>query len=188
MITKEKLVDLYTNQKYTDADIAKQYNLDRTSIVRLRQKFDIQPNNSLLEQSLTTVITKLESLGYHCLNLKLKDKTASCDLLVNNKIKVEVTAASNLNGDGTFKFSFTYPENKNYIESDFRIQLPNKKFKKLYRLTCDYIICIGNHNSEIFYWIVPSNDLPDTLQTLSLTPYAKKSKYKKYENAWNLLK
>lgn len=187
VITKDKLFELYKINKLTDKEIAKMYNVDRTYIVHLRKRYKIEPNNLLMMKSLEAVIQQLEHRGVAVKNLKEKDKTSTYDLLVNDKVRIEVMASSKLVCNSHFKFSFTYREELNPKESSYRIQLNNKRFRKLFRKTCDFIVFCGFNGENTLFWVIPSNELKDDLQCLSLRPYSKTSKYNKYLDAWDLI-
>lgn len=187
IITKDKLFELYKINKLTDKEIAKMYNVDRTYIVHLRKRYNIESNNSLMMKSLKAVMAQLECQGVEVKNLKEKDKTSTYDLLINDKIKIEVMASSKLMNDGRFTFSLTCKEELNITESNDRVRLNNKRFRKLFRKTCDFIVFCGFHEENAVFWIIPSNELKDDLQVLSLRPYSKTSKYNIYLNAWGLI-
>lgn len=187
IITKDKLFELYKINKLTDKEIAKMYNVDRTYIVHLRKRYNIESNNSLMMKSLKAVISQLELQGVKVKNLKEKDKTSTYDLLINDKIKIEVMSSSKLMNDGCFTFSLTCKEELNILESNDRVRLNNKRFRKLFRKTCDFIVFCGFHEENVVFWVIPSNELKDDLQVLSLRPYSKTSKYNKYLDAWDLI-
>ncbi|XKH51333.1 hypothetical protein LG275_03810 [Chryseomicrobium palamuruense] len=187
VLNQETLEDLYIQKRLTDREIAKLYELDRTSIVHRRKAYGIKTRNKIVTPSVNLVKQKLLELGYQVTNLKDTDKTAPYDLLLNGRIRVEVVAAGVTN-DNSFKFLFGSSSKRELIESEYRIQLPNGRFKKIYRKTCDFFVFCGIENSDVYYWIMPSGALPDTMQTLSLRIPPSQSKYECYADAWNLLK
>lgn len=186
VLNREILEELYIQKGLTDLEIAKQYELDRTAIVHRRKAYGIKSRNKTVTPSVNLVKEKLLELGYQVTNLKDTDKTAPYDLLLNGKIRVEVVAAGVTN-DNSFKFLFGSSAKRELIESENRIQLSNGRFKKIYRKTCDFFVFCGIENTDVYYWIMPSDELPDTMQTLSLTIPPSQSKYEPYSDAWYLL-
>lgn len=185
-ITEEILIELYSKRGLTDKKIADIYNVDRTSVAHLRKKYNI-PSNINIELSIEKVIYKLAEFGFDIDNQNEIDKTSHFDLLLDQSIKIEVMSAGAI-FDNTFRFPLTSKKENGHVESSNRIKLSNNRSRKLYRNTCDYIVCYGFYNNCDLYWIIPSNDINDTLQTISLPIDSSNSKYNRYKNAWDLIK
>lgn len=165
LITEEKLKELYSKRGLTDREISEILNVDRTCIVHLRKKYNIPTKHKTIELSVEKVIHKLTELGFTIENKNKVDKTSIYDLLLDGKIRIEIMSAT-VSYDNTFRYPLTDKADNNHVESSYRIKLSNNRSRKLYRNTCDYIICYGVHNSIDYYWIIPSNEISDTLQTI----------------------
>lgn len=181
MLNQKILDHLYTNMGWSDKEIGIFFGVDRTAVVHLRKKHCIKTRKSTGEIGEEFVIKQLENLGHQVLNLNSKDKTAPYDLLVDGQIRIDVKTAKELNN--RFTFSLTDREKVTCIESDHRIRLANKRTKKLFRKTCDYLVLVGMRGDEIVSFIVPSVDLPDSLQNITiLTNPASNNKYMIYKD------
>lgn len=185
MITKDTLLDLYIDKGMTDLEIAKFFNVDRTFIVHKRKEFGIV-KESLHEQVIPIVEQCLKKRGHIVKYLKEHNKTYNIDFLVDGEIRVKVMTSSG-SEDGRYLFTLTSQEKHKNIESINRIQLKNGRFRTLYRNICDFIIFVGVKNNDYFYWIVPSSDINDKLQTVA-TRTNLENKYYKYFESWDLIK
>lgn len=187
-ITKEELTNLYKHKKMTDSEISKLFNVDRTNVVHLRKKYNIESNNDLSRKSVEIVKKILQDKGFKVINMNREDATHPFDLLINDNIRVEVMS-STICRDSIYRFTFAYQEKLNYIESEHRIKLSNNRLKKLYRKTCDFLILCGfnDNNDNIDFWVMPSGTIKDKMQTLSLIPFSKRSKYRNFERNWGVL-
>ncbi|MFE8704109.1 hypothetical protein ACFYKX_26430 [Cytobacillus sp. FJAT-54145] len=185
LITRKLLKHLYTKRGLSDSEIASFIGIDRTAICHLRKAYDIKTRKSVGELGEEYVIKKLTALGCEVKNLNEQDKTSLYDLLVNKVLRIEVKTASDLNG--TFNFSLTNKPECNHIESDHRIFLPNGRSKKLYRKTCDYIVCVGIKGKQVYPFVIPSKDIPDNLQNIRIRP-KRSHKYNEYFQKWEYIK
>ncbi|PGF05385.1 hypothetical protein COM61_02205 [Bacillus toyonensis] len=184
---EKEIRDLYEVQCKTDKEIGKLKGMNRESVSRLRKRLGIQTRPKLNEKAVQDVITKLKTLGYTVENVKEVNKTETYDLLLNNRIKVDVHSSSFVEKSSMY-FRLDEKEETGVIESATRIRLKNGKYRKLFRKTCDYIIFIGYEGTNINFWIMDSSDLPDELQTIRLVnDKATDSKYSIYRDAWNKL-
>jgi hypothetical protein len=184
-LTEKLLRHLYISRGHSDAEIAAFIGVDRTSIVHLRQSYDIETRKSLGELGVSYVMRKLKSLGYLVKNMNEKDKTSLFDLLVNDHLKIEVITGKEIKG--CFTFTLTNNEECKHIESDHRIRLPNGRTRKLYRKTCDFIICVGVKGESVYPFIIPSEAISDQLQTIKIRK-TKETKYAHYFKKWGQIK
>lgn len=184
-LTKQLLTHLYTKRGLSDMEIASFIGVDRTAISHLRKGFDIPTRKSLGEIGEEYIEKKLKSFGCEVKNMNDVDKTSIFDLLVNNQIRIEVKTASEING--IYRFTLTNKEECNHVESNHRIRLPSGRTRKLYRKTCDYIICVCIKDKMVYPYIIPSRDITDSLQTILITP-KRESKYHSYFKNWKQIK
>ena len=195
-LTTDELRFLHVDKNLSDAEIARMYGVTRSTITRRRIYHKIHRENAFngFDYALKATIQHLTFHGYTVENQKVIDKFSPFDLLVDNHIKIKVFYSSLYKLSPKYKrrsytFSFTSKAANGNIESETRIKLRNGRFRRLYRLTCDYIVCMGHHReaNDFEFWIIPSVDVPDELQALKLTAGGRSSKYLKYEKAWELL-
>lgn len=184
-ITEKLLNHLYIKRGLSDLEISSFIGVDRTAIVKLRQSFNIASRKSLGEVGEEYVEEQLRNRGFEVLNMNSKTKTSIFDLLANNEIRIEVKTASITNG--SFYFSLSNKEDCQQIESDFRIRLPNGRTRKLYRKTCDFIVCVGVRNDEFYPFIIPSGEINDTTQGIRIS-LAMNTKYGKRFESWEQIK
>ncbi|MEC2463845.1 hypothetical protein P9X10_02860 [Bacillus cereus] len=184
---EKEIRELYEIQGKTDKEIAKLKGMQRESVSRLRKRLGIQTRPTLSEQALQDVVSKLETLGFTVENVKEDNKTATYDLLLNNRIKIDVRSSSCTEGKrNRIYFRLDEKEETGVVESDTRIKLKSGKYRKLFRKTCDYIIFVGYEGANINFWIMESSDLPDELQTIRLiNDKVTDSKYSIYRDAWH---
>lgn len=187
MLNKQILDHLYTKMGWSDKEIGVFFGVDRTSVVHLRKRHCIETRKSTGEIGEEFVIKNLEFLGHKVTNLNKDDKTSSYDLLVDGHVRIDVKTAKELNG--RYSFTLTDKEDISCIESNHRIRLSNKRTKKLFRKTCDYLVLVGMKEDKFDSFIVPSMDLPDNLGGIAvpINP-SSKSKYNIYREKWDFLK
>jgi hypothetical protein len=184
-ITEKLLKHLYVNRGLSDAEIASFVGLDRTAIVRMRNSFEIVARKSLGEVGEEYVEEKLRELGHDVRNMNGHSKTSIFDLLADGGTRIEVKTAKNTNG--SFVFSLSNKEECNQIESDYRIRLTNGRTRKLYRKTCDFIVCVGIKNNTFYPYIIPSSEINDKLQGIRISPSIN-TKYAHYYQQWDQIK
>jgi hypothetical protein len=184
-ITEKLLNHLYHKRGLSDSEIASFIGVDRTHIVHLRKAYEIATRKSVGEIGEKYVEGKLKSKGHEVKNMNDYDKTALFDLLVSDLIRIEVKTSSAING--SFRFVLTNKPECEHVESDHRIFLKNGRSKKLYRKTCDYIVCLGIRGKTVYPYVIPSYLIPDTLQNITITP-SKENKYSEYFQKWDQIK
>ncbi|MGG1663068.1 hypothetical protein [Brevibacillus sp. NRS-1366] len=186
-LDRETLNRMYHEENLTDLEIATLYGADRTAVVHLRKKFKISSRETNRDKALQLVTDKLLELGYQVINTKETNKIAEYDLLVNGNVKIEVISTGNVSRGGFSRFVLTTQMSNNVKESATRIVLPNSRYKKLHRLITDFIIFVLLKDVESYFWVIPSNVIGDNVQTISLRPISKSSKFDKYKEAWDLI-
>lgn len=175
---------LYIDEKRTDKQISEMFNLDRTYIVHLRKRYGIAHENKLAKV-VRGIESHLKQLGFDVENLYEHNRISDIDLLISGNIRIDVMRGTLY--EGKFYCSLTSKEGNRHIESETRFQLKNGRFRKRYDLTCDYLICCGVDGNGTHYWVIPSCDIPETLQSICLNPNSPTSKYAVYEEAWHLI-
>lgn len=184
-LTKSLLKRLYVDLEKSDNEIASFLGLDRTTIVRARERFGIKTRLSVGRKGEMVALRKLEKLGFHALDMNKIDKLSEFDILVNDNLRIEVKSACEYKG--RFYYVLSEKPEAGHVVSDKRIRLSNGRTRKLYSKTCDFLLLVGfPKDKEPLFWIIPSKDIPDDLQALSIST-SKKGKYAQYFNRFDLL-
>lgn len=185
ILTKALLEKLYIDLEKSDNEIASILGLDRRTITRARERFGIKTRLSVGRKGEMAALRKLENLGFNALDMNKIDKLSEFDILVDDNLKIEVKSASE--HKGKFKYVLSEKSEAGHVVSDKRIRLSNGRTRKLYSKTCDFLLLVGfPKDKEPLFWIIPSKDIPDDLQTLSIS-ISKKGKYAQYFNRFDLL-
>ncbi len=186
-IPKEKLETMYWTLKMSDREIAQELKLSRSYISELRKKYSIPTRMSTGRKGELSVIQQLNRLGFSVKDMNLVNKKSDYDVLVNNRIRIEVKSSS----AGKRNYSFRLADNRlrEHLVSHNRIKLENGNTKKLFEKTCDYIIFVGlNPNKRDESWIIPSIALDRELQGIDLPVNQNfESQYNRFYEKWNQL-
>lgn len=185
ILTKPLLKRLYVDLEKSDNEIASFLGLNRTTVVRARERFGIKARLSVGRKGEIAALRELDKLGFRALDMNEIDKLSEFDILVNDNLKIEVKSASEHRG----RFCYVLSEKPEigHVVSDKRIRLPSGRTRKLYSKTCDFLLLVGlSKDKAPSFWIIPSKDIPDDLQTLSVS-ISKRGKYAKYFNRFDLL-
>ncbi|MDY8021196.1 hypothetical protein [Paenibacillus polymyxa] len=185
IIDEETLTKLYKEDKLSDVEIARRYKVDRTWIVHLRKKWMIEKNNDSRQTAFPIIESMLLEKGW---KVEFTYSSNEVSILLNGKIKIEIMTSTINQKDKTAHFQLSTKESDGNIENEIRIRLPNGRTRKIFYKTCDYIIFFVFDSPENHIWIFKSDDIPDTLQTLSLFPYSIKSKYDNHKENWDIIK
>lgn len=186
ILDTQTLRTLYTVDGLSDAQIAKRYNLKRATVSQRRKTHHIPTRKSTTSSAIDKVTQELHNRGFAITHVKGCNTLSTYEFLINHKLRVQVLAASLSHGN-SYRISLTQSAKVHKQASTTRIQLPNGRFRKDFRKTCDVLICVGIDKGKPNYWIIPSDQIPDRLQTLTLKPLYTHSKYDKYYDAWNVL-
>ncbi len=187
-IYKRLLNRLYADLGKTDSEIADFFGCDRTTIVHLRKKYNINARKSTGKIGEEMVLKELKSRGFSVKDMNKKDQLHVFDLLLDDEVRIEVKSAK-VSDNGYFYITFTEKSGNQNVVSDTRIQLGNGRTRKLYSETCDFIICAGLAKEIVHFWVVPSEAIPNNRQSIALpeNPFVN-SKYKVFRENWELIK
>lgn len=185
LVDRTLLKRLYVDLGKSDNEIASLLGLERATITNARKRFGIKARLSVGRKGEMAALRKLENLGFNTLDMNKIDKLSEFDILVDDNLKIEVKSASE--HKGKFKYVLSEKSEDGLVVSDKRIRLSNGRTRKLYSKTCDFLLLVGfPKDKEPLFWIIPSKDIPDDLQTISIsTP--EKGKYAQYLNRFDLL-
>lgn len=180
MFTKELLHTLYDIEGLTDREIASRYNVDRTTVIYNRNKHGIKTRVFPHDFAVEAVMDKLVDEGFLFENKKENNKTFGYDLSVGGK-RVKVIS-SNLSKEGRYKYCLTSKEENKNVKSEYRIKLPNGRFKILLPKVCDILICVGIEGADMHFWIIPTEALEPMIQSLSIKVVPENKYFQYYEN------
>ncbi|WP_460271328.1 hypothetical protein [Bacillus sp. NEAU-Y102] len=185
-VTSEELRYMYEVKKMSDIEIAVICKKDRTWVARVREMYGIPTRTTIHDIAVEYVTKELVKMGHSVNNVKDTNKSNHYDLLIDDKIRVQVMGANWY--DTGFRYMFTVSgKDKTILEDGVRMLLPNGRIRKLYSKTCDSIVFVGVKEDEFHVWVMPSSDLRDTQQSIKL-PISSKSRYSKYYKEWSNIK
>ncbi|MEC2463843.1 hypothetical protein P9X10_02850 [Bacillus cereus] len=187
MLTKEQLHQLYVVEGLSDNKIAELLGVMQGTVTNSRALYGIETRESITSQSIPYVVGVLNKLGFKVENLREQNTNSYYDLLLNDSIRIDIRTKESIY-DEKFMFDLRDKQGANYNDSSIRLQLSGNRTKRNIHITCDYLICVGFMNNKPKCWVIPSKDLKPDLQAIGIRPLANKSKYHKYEEAWDLLK
>ncbi|MED3012885.1 hypothetical protein P4359_28225 [Bacillus thuringiensis] len=186
-LTEDLLRELYIEKGMSDREIGDLYGVTRANISYHRKKWGIEGKPSLSKKAIQDVQNKLDSLGFVVENMKKKNTHHIFDLLVENTIRLDIRSTETLQED-TFRFKLLDSDNSCLLESDNRLQLKNGRTKKILRNTCDFVILVGYLKGVANFWVIPSRNLKDDLNGISIRPYSDSSKYLDYKDSWGSIR
>lgn len=185
-VTSEELRYMYEVKKMSDIEIAVICKKDRTWVARVREIYGIPTRTTIHDIAVEYATEELVKMGHAVKNVKDTNKSNHYDLLIDDKIRVQVMGA-NWYATG-FRYMFTVSgKDKTSLEDGVRMLLPNGRIRKLYSKTCDSIVFVGVKEDEFHVWVMPSSDLRDNQQSIKL-PISSKSRYSKYYKEWSNIK
>lgn len=127
-------------------------------------------------------------MGFHVVNIRGVDYASFYDLLLNNRLRIDIKATEYVTKDGFFKFKLLDKDESNYIGSNSRLIVDSGRTKRNLHDTCDFVICVGYYNNKPYTWVIPSKDLRKDLQGITINPNLENSRYLRYSEAWHLLR
>ncbi|MBS4200304.1 hypothetical protein KHA93_11745 [Bacillus sp. FJAT-49732] len=185
-IDAKTLRHLYTDLRKTDRVIAEMYNLDRTTVVKKRNEFGIHARKTLGEIGEELVEKELRSRGYDVVNMNDHDKLSPFDLLVNEKLRIEVKTSS-LHEGNRFYFALSEKSGNKNIVSDTRVRLRTGRTRKLLEKTCDLVILVGlEDDGDAHFFIMSPNYIKDKKYGVYVpfNPFSK-NKYNSFREKWD---
>lgn len=176
---------LSTELGMSDKNIAKLFNVTRASISHYRRNHGIFKQDSIGRKGELAVLRRLNKLGLRARDMNEIDKSYPYDILVNQKIKVEVKTATLTEGK-RFIFALTDKPSNGNIESENRIVLSSGRTRKLYNHTADYFVLVGVDVDGLDFWVVPTSEIDEKQYGISCS--INSNKYKKFKNNFDLLR
>ena len=169
----------------SDKNIAKLFEVTRSSIAHFRRHHGIFKQDSIGRKGELAVLRRLNKLGFRARDMNEIDKSYPYDVLVNQKIKIEVKTAT-LSDDKRFVFALSDKPSNGNIESENRIVLPSGRTRKLYERTADYFVLVGIDEDGLDFWIMPTNAIAKNQYCITCTNNS--HKYEKYKNNFDILR
>lgn len=151
----------------SDKEIGDFLGVHRSNITHYRKNNNIPKPTTVGRQGELAVISRLRKLDFEVEDLNLIDKSSRYDLLVNEKLKIEVKS-SKRGRDGRFRFSFANKCENQCKTSESVLRLKNGKTVKNYQKFADYFIFVGIDDDVYHFWVIPTNLIKVGQQNLTL--------------------
>lgn len=132
--------------------------------------------NNLIENLSTVKLTRIIAENWLILNgfsyqsVRDENMRGSYDFLVNETVRLQVFGSKYDTNNKRYSYAFTQSLKKGSKPSEFHIPLSNGRIRKLYRKTCDVMLFVGIRDEMIDFWCVPSDQIDDHLQLMTLKP------------------
>ncbi|AFQ29915.1 hypothetical protein P4493_05300 [Bacillus thuringiensis] len=186
-LSKEQVYNLYVEKGLSDNQIANLYGTYSATISSLRERYGIQTKEVITDHSLPYVYNILVQLGFQVENMRQHTHMLFYDFLLNGRIRIDVRTSTTFYNN-SLNFKLLDKDNSGYTESDVRLRVDSGRTKRNIRNTCDFVICVGYIKGKPHCWVIPSRDLKEDLQGITIRPYSNRSKYNFYAEAWSLIK
>nr|DAL16189.1 MAG TPA_asm: centromere-binding protein [Caudoviricetes sp.] len=151
----------------SDKEIGDFLGVHRSNITHYRKNNNIPKPTTVGRQGELAAISRLRKLDFEVEDLNLIDKSSRYDLLVNEKLKIEVKS-SKRGKDGRFKFAFANKPENQCKTSENVLKLKNGKTVKNYQKFADYFIFVGIDDDVYHFWVMPTNLIKVGQQNLTL--------------------
>lgn len=186
MIGKETTIRyLSTDLGMSDKNIADLFKVTRSTISHYRRNHGIFKPNTLGRKGELAALRRLNKLGFRARDMNEIEKSYPYDILVNQKIRIEVKT-STLNNGNTYLFTLTDKQTNGNIESENRITLSSGRTRKLYDQTADYFVLVGVDDDGLDFWVIPTDEIDRN--EVNIICSIKSNKYADYKNNFDSLK
>lgn len=187
-VTKDELIQMYEVEGLSDNRIAKKLECDRTTVVYMRQRWNI-PTRSLTGRQ-GELLALNELIKRHgksnVIDMNETDATSTFDILLYENVRIEVKTARRSASRNDFCFTFSNKKENGILEDEITYKLPNGRTIKDLSKSCDFVILVFI-DEEINYLILPS-DTPGIFDKQSKF-FGKKrlAKWSQHFNNWRIL-
>ncbi|MFV1457264.1 hypothetical protein [Bacillus mycoides] len=137
-------------------------------------------------EALEYVVLELQKRGHHVENMWDTCEVPLFDILVDGELKLDVFGASSLSGSYAFSIKTNRRGKFAKLDGAYKIHLKNGDIRKLYRLTCDVMMFVGECKGSHQTWLVDSAVFSDTLKLVRFVKSVK-GKYKDNYEDWELI-
>ena len=186
MLTKELLIREYMYNGLSDQQIATKYGFARHTIGYARSKYGIPTRvktGTVGEEIAERALTRN---GFRVFNMNALDNLYIFDLLVNDRIRIDVKSA--IDSDGSrWLFSLTNSSSLGIkTDNGYYSKLKNGRLKKDFSKTCDLLMFVGIKPLERIY-IVPSKIIPWDQQSIAINIYGLSGKWAEWQERYDLI-
>lgn len=184
---KATLNYLYSELGKSDSEIAAFVGLDRTALVKMRQKFSIETRLSTGRIGELKVIERLTHLfgKENVIDMNNSDATSEYDILLNGTTRIEVKSSRQQRSNSRYHFTFSNAEKVGVRNTERVIVTATNRTIKKMEESCDFVILVLIDSAETDFLIVPSND---SLIKGKLTLSTKSAdRHPEFKNRWDLL-
>ena len=184
---KATLNYLYSELGKSDSEIATFVGLDRTALVKMRQRFSIETRLSTGRIGELKVIERLTHLfgKENVMDMNDSDATSEYDILLNGTTKIEVKTSRQQRSNSRYYFTFSNPEEAGIKKTERVVVTPTNRTIKKMEESCDFVILVFIGSTETDFLIVPSYD---SLIKGKLTLSTKNAdQHPEFKGRWDLL-
>lgn len=187
-VTSDELKRMYEVEGLSDSQIANKLNRDRTTVVYMRQRWNIPTRPLTGRQGELLALNELIKRHgkSNVIDMNEADATSIFDILLYGNVRIEVKAAKRNASRNDFCFSFSNKKNSGILEDEITYKLPNGRTIKDLSKSCDIVILVFI-DKEINYLILPS-DTPGMFDKQTKF-FGKKrlAKWSPHFNNWQIL-
>lgn len=187
-VSEDDLKRMYTVEGMSDAQIAKEFNCDRTTIVYLRQRYGIKTKQRTGRLGELLVIDELaKRFGKaNVLDVNEADATSPYDILINGKTRIEVKS-SKRTIDNRFVFTFHNKKGNGVLVDDMTRRTPYGATIKDLSRSCEFVIMVFIDFDETNFLVLPS-DAPGMFDKSTKSYGSRRlNQVSKHFNNWYLL-
>lgn len=187
IIDEQTIFQEYVIHGKSDREIAQEYGCHKTTVAKNRQQFGITTRLTTGEIGERLVHMELLRLGFTVVDMnRTESKTYPFDLLVNQRIRVDVKSAK-ANQDGYWRFALTVKKECGHsLETGNFVLLDNGRIRKVFEKTSDFLVFCAIGESINFY-VLPPTEIPIKQNTVAISS-DHCGKWSYWQDRWDLLK
>lgn len=185
MFDEESIKRYVVDCKLSDYEIAKLCNTTRHTVKKYRRAFtEVSKPQNCGRLGEVCTIEELISNGFDCIDMNDNDLKAECDILVDGRVRVEVKAS--MCGGSQWKFTLSNRCETGVAHSTRYLETNGTKYAKKIKELSDFIILVGFDEIDKVFFVVPTSELKDRQQTISIAK-SLNSKWAKFLGRFDLL-
>lgn len=187
MLSFKVVSRFYVEEGKSDREIAEILGVHRTTITKFRLKHGITTRGGNGIAGEAAVIEIINSLGYEVSDMNQSDRTYPFDLLVNNRVRVDVKTVFITDGDWIFNLTSKPELGISLSGKNDYVALPSGRMKKDFRRSCDLVVFCGlsEFNPPNFFIMLPTV-IPLELTTVRI-PSVRENRWTKWKDRWEVL-
>lgn len=185
MFDGESIRRLVEESNLSDYQIAEIIGASRSTVSHYRRILsDVNKINKCGRVGEIEAINQILKLGLDCIDMNINDKRSEFDILVNQKIRVEVKA-SQCNGN-SWKFVFSHRAVNIHNKAGKYEQTTSTRYVKDVKRFSDFVVLVAFDGNEKHFFVIPVKEFKDKIQTVNI-PKKMNGKWSKFLNRFDLL-